>query len=293
MKTKTIITLFSGCLALSLASCDPKDTIYDTSHPEKGALTLTTDWSSIDEGLTMPESYTVKAGDFSATLSGATNRLNHLFDPAEYRINVYNTAEHVSINGTTATVATASGNVDGAGSFIQNTPGWLFASSSEMMVEKDKEHFHTAVMKQQVRQLTLIIEPAGGTTSRIDRIEGYLTGAAASLNFANDTHATPSNVTFHFSKIADGANAGKWTATVRLLGVAGEQQQLNAQLHFADGSLQPVTLVSDLTTQLAAFNADKRTTLTLGGSVVETPTESGFTATITDWAPASGSGTAN
>ena len=44
-----------------------------------------------------------------------------------------------------------------------------------------------------------------------------------------------------------------------------------------------MTLTSDLTTALAAFNADKRTPLTLGGSVVETLTGSGFGATITDW----------
>ena len=49
-----------------------------------------------------------------------------------------------------------------------------------------------------------------------------------------------------------------------------------------------VTLTSDLTTALAAFNADKRTPLMLGGSVVETPTGSGFGATITDWMPGIG-----
>lgn len=293
MKTKTFLTLLSGWVVLALIGCDPKDPIYNTPHPEKGALTLTTDWSGIGEGLTAPESYTVTAADYSGTLSGTVNRLNHLFSPAEIRVNVYNTAEHISVNGTTATVATATGNADGVGPFIQNTPGWLFASTDEMLIEKDREHFHTAVMQQQVRELTIMIEPTGGTTDRIERIEGWLTGAAASLNFADGSHDTPSNVEVQFAPIADGANAGKWAATVRLLGKAGEQQKLNAIIYFTGSTPASITLDSDLSTELAAFNVDKRKPFALGGTVVETPTETGFTATITDWQPISGSGTAN
>lgn len=288
MKNSIKYSLIATAALLSVMGCDPKDPIYDTPHPGKGALTLTTDWSGIGEGLTAPESYTVKAADYSGTLSGTVNKLEHLFSPAEIRINVYNTAEHISINGTTATVATATGNADGVGSFIQNTPGWLFASTGEMIIMKDREHFHTAMMQQQVRQLTIMIEPTGGTTDRVVRIEGWLTGVAASLNFADGTHATPSNAAMQFTRIADGANAGKWTATVRLLGTAGEQQKLNAIIYFEGGTPASVTLDSDLTTELAAFNADKRKPLTLGGKVVETPTGAEFGATITDWKPVDG-----
>lgn len=288
MKNGIKHSLIATAALLFLAGCDPKDPIYDTPHPEKGAVTLTTDWSNIGEGLTAPESYTVVAAGYTGTLSGTVNKLDYLFDPSEIRVSVYNTAAHISINGTTATVATASGNADGVGPFIQNTPGWLFASSDEMMIEKDKEHFHTAVMQQQVRQLTIMIEPTGGTTDRVVRIEGWLTGVAASLNFADGTHATPSNVELHFAKIADGPNVGKWSATVRLLGVAGEQQKLSGQILFADGNPAAVNLDSDLSTELAAFNADKRKPLTLGGKVMETPTGTEFGATITDWTPGDG-----
>ena len=291
MKNSIKHSLIATAALLLLAGCDPKDPIYNTLHPEHGAVTLTTDWSNIGEGLTAPDSYTVKAADYSATLSGNVNLLDHLFDPATLRINVYNTAEHVSINGSTATVATvatATGNVDGAGLFIQDTPGWLFTSVTDAVIEADKDHALTAVMQQQVRELTLIIEPTGGSTDRIERIEGYLTGAAASLNFADGTHATPSNVEVQFAQITSGTNAGKYAATVRLLGTAGPQQKLYAQIRFSGGSPATINLDSDLSAELATFNADKRTPLTLGGSVVETPTEAGFTATITDWKPVDG-----
>lgn len=76
--------------------------------------------------------------------------------------------------------------------------------------------------------------------------------------------------------------------TVRLLGVAGVQQKLDAKLYFAGDSPKPVTLDSDLTTELATFNADKHKPLALGGKIVETPTEADFSATITDWTPGNG-----
>lgn len=290
MKNSIKHSLIATAALLLLAGCDVKDPIYNTPHPEKGAVTLTTDWSNIGKGLTAPDSYNVAAAGYTGTLSGAVNRLDYLFDPATLRINVYNTVEHVSINGTTATVATAPGNVDGVDQFIQNTPGWLFASSGEIMVEKDKEHSHTAVMRQQVRQLTIIIEPTGETTDRIESITGTLSGVASSLDFAGGTHGAPANVALTFARIADGDNAGRWSATVRLLGTAGEQQKLTANICFTNGNPAAVDLDSDLTTVLATFNADKRTPLTLGGRVVETPTGAGFTATIDDWTPGNGDG---
>lgn len=288
MKTRTFLKMLFAASLVVPAACDVEDPIYDTPHPEKGTVTLTTDWSGVGEGLTAPASYTVVAAGYTATLSGTVNKLDYLFDPAEIRVSVYNTAEHVSVNGTTATVGAATGNADGVGPFVQSLPGWLFASTGEMTVGKDREHFHTAVMQQQVRELTIMIEPTGGSTDRVERIEGWLSGAAASLNFADGEHAAPSNVEMQFARIAEGANAGKWSATVRLLGTAGTLQKLTAIIYFAGSNPASVTLDSDLSAELAAFNADKRKPLTLGGKVVETPTGAGFGATIVDWTPVVG-----
>nr|WP_234367857.1 FimB/Mfa2 family fimbrial subunit [Parabacteroides pacaensis] len=276
--------------AVLLAGCDVKDSIYNTSHPDHGTVTLTADWSGIGEGLTAPASYTVKADDYTATVSGATNLLDHLFEPGKYTIYAYNTAEHITVSGTTATVEAAPAPTGQTGTFVRNTPGWLFASVTDAVIEADKEHAYTAMMKQQVRELTLIIEPTGETTGRIESITGTLSGVAASLDIADGTHGAPSSVELQFEKITGGANAGKYAATVRLLGTAGARQELNARLYFTDDSPAAVTLTSDLTTALAAFNADKRTPLTLGGSVVETPTGAGFSATITDWTAGNGDG---
>lgn len=287
-KTKTIIPFFGLAALLLAVSCDVKDPIYNTPHPDHGKLTLTADWSQRGAGIDIPVSYTVQAGGYSVTLNDGTNTLDHLFEPGTYRTYLYNTPEHITVSGTTATVAAASGNVDGAGQFVQEMPGWLFTCAMDVSVEKDTEYALTATMQQQVRQLTLIIEPTGSTTDRIERIEGYLSGVAGTLDFSAGIHATPANVELQFAKITSGVNAGKYAATVRLLGVAGERQKLNAIIHFTGGNPKAMSLGSDLTTELAAFNADKTKPLTLGGKAVETPTGAGFSATITDWMPGNG-----
>ena len=99
----------------------------------------------------------------------------------------------------------------------------------DAVIEKDTEYELTAAMQQQVRQLTLVIEPTGGTTDRIEGVEGYFSGAAATLDMDNGTYGTPSNVALTFTK-----------------------------------------------------------PLALGGTVAETPTGAGFSATITDWKQVTG-----
>ncbi|CCZ81460.1 FimB/Mfa2 family fimbrial subunit [Odoribacter laneus] len=295
MRMKTTITIFCAGTLLLLWGCDVKDPIYNTDHPENGKITLTTDWSARTAGIDIPASYTVAVNEYSEKVNNATNTLDHLFEPGSYHLRVYNTPEHISINEATVTVAQVSGNVDGVGQFVQEMPGWLFTSTQDAAIEADTDYELTAAMQQQVRQLTLFIEPTGGTTDRIVHIEGYLSGAASTLDMDNGTHGTPQNVALTFAKVADGANAGKWAATVRLLGAAGTGQRLHAQIYFEDDTPRAVWLTDadgiegcDLTAELADFNKDKKTPLALGGKVVETPTSAGFTATIKDWTPVKG-----
>lgn len=63
---------------------------------------------------------------------------------------------------------------------------------------------------------------------------------------------------------------------------------MTATLTYSDGNPQPTGLESDLSAALADFNADKAESLTLGGTIAETPTEAGVTSTIEDWTPGNG-----
>ena len=273
----------AAALTLAATSC-VKDELHDTPHPDYGKITVTADWSDRGEGVDIPAEWTVTMGDYTGTETGETHSPDYLFKPGGYTLAAYNTPEGITISGTMATVAAADGGC------IVNTPGWLFTSVQEVAIEADTDYSLTAVMRQQVRQLTLMIEPTGDAAERIESIVGTLSGAAGTLDFATGTYGTPSEVELHFTKITDGDDAGKWTATVRLLGIAGNLQRLTATLTYTDGNPQPTALESDLTTALDGFNDGKTAPLTLGGTIAETPGEAGFTGEITDWETVDGGG---
>ena len=271
--------------AVLLSSC-VKDTLYDTPHPDHGMIAVTADWSARGTGIDIPATWTVSMGDYTGTETGETHAPDYLFNPGDYTLAAYNTPEDITISGTTATVAPETGN----GTYISHAPGWLFTSVQEVTVEADTDYDLTATMRQQVRQLTLVIEPTGDAADRIESIEGALSGAAGTMDFATGTYGAASDVALHFTKITEGDDAGKWTATVRLLGIAGDLQRLTATLTYSNGNPQPTELESDLTAALVDFNSDKTEPLTLGGTIAETPTEAGVEAGITDWEKIDGGG---
>lgn len=283
-KTRYIIGIATAATLL-LTSCI-EDELFNTPHPDHGKVAVTVDWSNRGEGVDIPTSlevnigdYTweVNIGDYTGTETSAIQAPAHLFEPGNYTLVTHNPANGIAVNGTTATVATTNG------SFITANPDWLLTAVQEVTINADTDHEFTVSMVQQVRELTLIIEPRGDAADRIESIEGKLSGAAGSMDFATDTHGTPSEVELSFTKITSGADAGKWTATVRLLGIAGDAQRLTATLTYTDDNPRSHLLESYLTASLADFNADKTTPLTLGGTIAETPTEADFSATITDW----------
>ena len=277
---RLLFILYTAALLLAATSC-VKDELHDTPHPDTGRIAVTVNWNDRGEDVGIPAEWTVTMGGYTGTETGATHTPDYLFAPGSYTLAAYNTPENITISGTIATVAKAHG--DAADLFISNAPGWLFTSVQEASIEADTDHELTAAMHQQVRQLTLVIEPTGDAKDRIESIEGHLSGAAGTFDFATGTYGAASDVALHFTKITEGSDAGKWTATVRLLGIAGDTQRLTATLTYSDGNPADTGLESDLTEALADFNADKTVPLTLGGTIAETPTEAGVEAGITDW----------
>ena len=146
--------------AVLLSSC-VKDTLYDTPHPDYGKIAVTADWSARGEGIDIPTTWTVTMGDYTGTETSATHTPDHLFAPGSYTLAVWNPAEGITVNGTTATIAAATGNRAGTDAFVNNAPGWFFTYTKQVSIEKDKDYPLTAAMKQQVRELTLVVEPTG------------------------------------------------------------------------------------------------------------------------------------
>ena len=270
MKARQYINMMGMAAAVLLSSC-VKDTLYDTPHPDSGKIAVTADWSARGEGIDIPATWTVTMGDYTGTETSATHAPDHLFAPGSYTLAVWNPAEEITVSGTTAAVAAAADAGADSESCIAANPGWFFTHAEQVAIEQDKDHAFTAAMKQQVRELTLVVEPTGDAAGRITEIAAHLTGAAGTLDFATDTYGAASNVVLPFTRITEGDDAGKWKATVRLLGVTGTEQLLTGEIRYADGNPSPTTLKSDLTEALKDFNTGKGESLTLGGTLVETP----------------------
>ena len=301
MMNKVLLVVYVAVLLLSATSC-VKDELHDTPHPDTGKITVTADWTDRGDGVDIPAEWTMTMGDYAGTETGATHAPDYLFAPGSYTLAAYNIPENITVSGTIATVAPDSKVRVGqkeefqglqlpfSAALISNAPGWLLTSVQEVTVEADTDYELTAAMHQQVRQLTLVIEPTGDAADRIESIEGSLSGAAGTLDFATGTYGAASDVALYFTRITEGSDAGKWTAAVRLLGIAGDTQRLTATLTYADGNPADTGLESDLTAALADFNSDKTEPLTLGGTIAETPTEAGVEAGITDWETIDGGG---
>ncbi|MCC8187763.1 MAG: hypothetical protein LIP08_09750 [Bacteroides sp.] len=286
MKINRITIGIAGMLLMG-TGCDVKDPIYYTPHPDHGKIVLTTEWSDRSANVEIPDNYTVQVGNYREEVSEATCILDHLFEAGTHAVYLCNPAEYITVDGTVAKVARVAGrDGESEASFIYPMPEWFFSCATEVTVEKDHVHTLTASMRQQVRQLTLLVEPEGIDPDQLLSIEGWLTGVAGELDIEHTMYTGTSDVALDFAKIADGPDTGKWSVTVRLLGISGPDQTLCVRLYLAGSASSAIQVNSDLSDALSDFNRDKKTPLGLTARLVIVPdpdVEAGFTATIEDW----------
>ncbi|MDR1156627.1 MAG: FimB/Mfa2 family fimbrial subunit [Bacteroidales bacterium] len=264
------ITAFSSCV---------RNELYDTDHPDHGkVISLTVTWDDRGEGIDIPSAYTAKIGDYAAVLSDTDSGMENLFPAGAYTMNVWNDAENITVSGTTATAAYSNGLI-----------GWLFTGTENVNIEKDKNHAFTVAMRQMVRQLTLELDITGAAKDRITGIEASFSGVAGAINIEN---GNPEGAAVTVIPVFAQAG-GKYSAAIRLLGITGNAQTLSLTLHFAGGNPSTHTLASDLSDRLAAFNADRKTPMTLAAILTVTPAEAGFQAVIGNWTGSGGDIIAN
>jgi hypothetical protein len=265
-----IHVIIAAAAIAGLTACSKGDS-NNTDHPAYAQIiSLTTDWSDRGEGIAIPDPYTVTVGDWSAALHGTDNAVENLFPAGTYRINVWNEAASISVSGGTATADYSAG-----------TPlGWFFTGTQDVTLEHDRDYSFTVAMHQQVRELTLALEPAGDAKDRIAGIDATLSGVAGAITIAD---GNPAGAAVTVALAFESRTDGKYYTTIRLLGIAGSEQTLTFTLHFADGNPSTHTLTADLSDKLAAFNADRKTPLTLAASLTVTSSLAGISATIDEW----------
>ena len=261
--TRYIPILAAAAPALLTASC-VKDTLYNTPHPNHGKITVTADWSARGEGIDIPATWTLSMGDYTGTETAATHAPDHLFAPGSYTLVAWNPAEGITVSGTTATVAPASGSQT-TGTFIDNAPGWFFTHTEQVTIEKDTDYPFTAAMKQRVRELQLELEVTQGRPELIQSVTATLSGIAGIFDMEKgQTIGEPTSTVFSFTR--DGS---RLTADARLLGTMGAVQTMVLDIVFVDGGRTQRTEV-DLTEAMKDFNDDMTTAYRVTGTL-ETP----------------------
>ena len=261
--TRYIPILAAAATALLTASC-VKDTLYNTPHPNHGKITVMADWSARGEGIDIPATWTIAMGDYTGTETAATHAPDHLFAPGSYTLVAWNPAEGITVSGTTATVAPASGSQT-TGTFIDNAPGWFFTHTEQVTIEKDTDYPLTAAMQQRVRELQLELEVTQGRPELIQSVTATLSGIAGAFDMARgQTTGEPASTVFSFTR--DGS---RLTADARLLGTMGAVQTMVLDIVFVDGGRTQRTEV-DLTEAMKDFNDDMTTAYRITGTL-ETP----------------------
>ena len=214
--TRRYMTMAGMVAAVLLASC-VKDDLYNTPHPDKGAVVITTDWTDALAESTVPGTYLLRMDDGKAVpTSEKTTVYPELLTPVAHTLLIYNEPEGITIASNVATVQQKDG-------MLIPLPGYLFSAEKRLDIVQD-DTLHVSVPME--RRLC----PGGESlTARLDVLRAEAKARAT--------------------------DAMALEMKCRVTGTAqGERQILTVKVTMADGYVSTIT--SDLTEHLKDLNAD-------------------------------------
>ena len=265
-----IFIAYTAVLAAILFASCVKDELYNTPHPDSGAVAVTADWSDRSSEADVPQAYTLRIGGQEQEASGETSVFNRLLSPGKYTLTAYNKPDQITVADNTASVSGISGG------YVHPTPGYLFASVQDISVLADDTLRVTARMKQLVRRLDLELTATEGDYSRVQSATATLSGVASVADMATGERSAAAQVINAFRQ-----DGNKFTLFFRLIGIVPtEARTLTVDITFNNGDTQRI--VSDLTEAMRDFNNGAKPVKLTGNLLL--PVEAGVTgATITGW----------
>jgi len=275
---KTVLPMAAVTLtfAVTMTGC-VKDELFNTPHPDKGAVVLNIG------GLPGGDGYTVDIDGRTFETTGSTFTVPDLFEPGTHTVTVYNRPEVFSVEGLVARVAPLGAEKRSADGFIHPLPGYLYSGIRQIEVVADDSLKVEMSVSQRVRDLLLELTVTEGDPERIASVKGTISGIAGAFDLAaQQTTGEAVSTVVEFTRTGD-----KLTAGARLLGIMGSKQTLLLDIVFTDGRTQ--TTESDLTDYLKDFGNDMTEAFRLAGDL-NTPIEADMSATIDNWQPGNGGG---
>ena len=238
-----------------------KDEVYNTPHPDQGAVTVSL------TGLEADDNYVLDINGKAADITGSPFTYPDLFLPGTYSLVLYNRAEGFTFDERMAYVNTRDNKARADGASIIPLPGYLKTVSLEIAVVADDTLRVYPSPQQRVRDLHIEFTVTQGRPEL----------AGAFDMEAGQTTGEPASTVVAFTRDGD-----KLTADARLLGTMGTVQTLVLDIAFVDDGRTQRTEV-DLTEALADFNGDMNTAYRVTGTL-ETPVGmEEVTAEITGW----------
>lgn len=271
--------------AVLLASC-VKDDLYNTPHPDKGAVVITTDWTDALAESTVPGTYLLRMDDGKAVpTSEKTTVYPELLTPVAHTLLIYNEPEGITIASNVATVQQKDG-------MLIPLPGYLFSVEKRLDIVQDDTLHVSVPMERRLCPIVLNLDLNGENADEIARIEATLSGLSGNVDLRTGTPGGES-LTARLDVLRAEAKARATDAMAlemkcRVTGTAqGERQILTVKVTMADGYVSTIT--SDLTEHLKDLNADMEPVRLEG--LIEAPQDGHFSGTIEGWEEVDGGDT--
>ena len=283
--TRRYMTMAGMVAAVLLASC-VKDDLYNTPHPDKGAVVITSDRTDALAESTVPGPYLLRMDDGKAVpTSEKTTVYPELLTPVAHTLLIYNEPEGITIASNVATVQQKDG-------MLIPLPGYLFSAEKRLDIVQDDTLHVSVPMERRLCPIVLNLDLNGENADEIARIEATLSGLSGSVDLRTGTPGGES-LTARLDVLRAEAKARATDAMAlemkcRVTGTAqGERQILTVKVTMADGYVSTIT--SDLTEHLKDLNADMEP-VRLEGSI-EAPQDGHFSGTIEGWEEVDGGDT--
>ncbi len=252
MKAKRLF-IAAAALCCVMTSCLQED---DGVTPyRKGAVTVNPDWSARTSSAAVPANYLVAVGSHRFTLSGTGVTFPVEVLTGTQRVYIYNQPAGMTITHTDAT-KTAVVSYNTTTLVAINEPGWLFAYAGEVQVGADGGVIN-APMVQQVRELNISLQAAGGIQNAINSVvSASLTGVSSGVEL--DGYSVLESPRLNLAPVFEMGPSG-CVATARLFGIIpGIRHDLVLNIKLKDGT-STQAIAFDLDSVLADFNTNKST----------------------------------
>ena len=178
-RTRKTGFLLMGTILL-LAGC-VKDDLYNTQHPDKGALVVIADWAGASSEAVLPDTYILHVDNQEHEAGSTPCIFPSLLSPGQHKLLACSKAEGITTDEATATVNTLE---DGT---LEPLPGYLFSAVKEVEITADDTLRTSMSMRQHNRLLSLVMKMEEGEKERLSSVSATLEGIASSVDLGTGT----------------------------------------------------------------------------------------------------------